>query len=500
MAGDSASLSLSPIKSDKAAVVSESPVKMKPGSSSSKVIDTLHTTIDSLSLEIATLKQTNQELSRKSQVATAKNDSFVDQLANLKHENDMLSALLKRKERRILDLEDQNSELSNSVESLNMLTKQMKMRCEKLSDSSMQSMAEYERLKISYDALVASCNEYKQHYKTELDTLQKSLDTYKQENHKQWETLNELISSNDKDIDTLLDSLNNKKKLMDNIYVNKNTKVLTMLSTLATLVKAHGTESKNVLGDNAQTIEFLLEKYPDLEEKILEKEQIEIDINSILYALKDALENTSFDEEDVTLINSPELEPSSDGNFPAQQLQKRHNVGNQQTSNNNNSNNSNNSNNNSNNGSSNHAQNKRKGKRTPLSGNSPSVHMPSMWSNNSSSSSTSHTPFNSQNQNNHHHNSHHQQQLHARSNNTNKNYGTLSHDLQHGHLPKKHAAINNITNTYSRSSGGGGGGHNSGNNNGPNAASNNNNNNSNSNNNNNRRRSGYYKKAVSSQT
>ena len=42
--------------------------------------------------------------------------------------------------------------------------KNMKIRCENLQSNSNANIAEFERLKISYDALIASQMEYKNHY------------------------------------------------------------------------------------------------------------------------------------------------------------------------------------------------------------------------------------------------------------------------------------------------------------------------------------------------
>lgn len=305
-------MSLSPSK--------PSPQKSAPSttlSSSSRVIDSLQSTIDKLTDEITTLKQSNQETTKKNQILSQRNESFVDQVANLKHENEMLNAMLKRKDRRIADLEDQHNELSSSIESINFLNKQMKMRCENLATNNDKTMAEYESLKISYDALVTSCNEYKQHYKKEIETISANFEEYKSSNMVKWLELQKLITSNDKDIDTLLDSLGNKKKSMDNIYVHKNTKILQILTTLANLVKTHGQESKQILGDCSETIDYLLNKYPDLSEKLTKHEQVEsIDINSILTESRETLNNVSFDDEEVTLIQSPDLEngPAANNN------------------------------------------------------------------------------------------------------------------------------------------------------------------------------------------
>lgn len=292
-----------------------SPLKSttKSASSSTKVIDSLHSKIDELTDELTALKQSHQELTKKHSITAKKNDSFVDQLANAKHENDMLSALLKRKERRILDLEDQFNELTSQNESLVFSNKNMKIRCENLQSNSNANIAEFERLKISYDALIASQMEYKNHYQQELNSLQTAFDNYKLENTRRFEELQTSIVSNDKDIDTLLDSLTNKRKAMDNIYVNKNNKVLQLLGNLAHLAKLHGQDTKSQVEQNVSVIEQLLAKHPDLQEKILEKEKIEVDLAEIIAHSNDVLANSSFDE-DTTLINSPDLENNQNFN------------------------------------------------------------------------------------------------------------------------------------------------------------------------------------------
>ncbi|KAK6888504.1 SWI5-dependent HO expression protein 3 [Candida tropicalis] len=160
----------------------------------------------------------------------------------------MLSALLKRKERRILDLEDQYNDLNSQIENLSLSNKNMKIRCENLQNNSNASIAEFERLKISYDALIASQMEYKNHYQQELNTLQ--------------------------------------------------------------------TNTKGQVEQNVDVIKILMEKYPDLQEKILEKEKVEVDLDEIISHSNEILANTSF-EEDATLINSPDLDSQSNLNSGA---------------------------------------------------------------------------------------------------------------------------------------------------------------------------------------
>lgn len=289
-------------------MMEESPLKHKP---TSKVIDSLHSQIDSLKNELEAVKLSHDDYKKKYSIASKKNESFVDQLANAKHENDMINALLKRKERRISDLENQYNELSSTNESLQLNNKNMKIRCESLQESSASSIAEFERLKIAYDALIASQNEYKKHYQKELNNLTSQFEEYKKQSLNNFENLQSKLASNDKDVDVLLDSLTSKRKTMDNLYVNKNKLVIELLSKLAQFSKIHGQDTKNILQNNVSIINELITKYPDLSLNITKSEKIDLDLDEILNDTNETLSNSSFDEE-ATLINSPDPQQTDD--------------------------------------------------------------------------------------------------------------------------------------------------------------------------------------------
>ena len=276
----------------------ESPIKNKP---TSRVIDSLHTQIDTLKTQLETIKSSNDDFKKKNTLLNSKNESFVDQLANAKHENDMINALLKRKERRITDLEDQFNELTSTNESLAFNNKNMTIRCENVQASSATSIAEFERLKISYDALITSQAEYKRYYQKEVKGITDALDSYKASSTQGFTDLSEKLASNDKDVDTLIDSLSNKRKTMDNLYVNKNKLILDLLSKLGKAGKIHGEESKTVLKECLDAMKELLGKYPDLEEKLKLHEGIDIDLKKFLGETEEVL------EDEITLINSPDL-------------------------------------------------------------------------------------------------------------------------------------------------------------------------------------------------
>lgn len=280
-----------------------SPNKNKPISSSSRVIDSLHSEIDSLKSELESTKISNNNNKKKYEISQQKNDLFVDQLANAKHENDMINALLTRKERRIVDLETQYNEVMSTNDSLTLNNKSMKIRCDNLQESSALSTAEYERLKIAYDALKASQLEYKKHYEHEIQLLTNDLANYKTETLDKFQGLSLKLNNNDKDVDTLLDGLTNKRKTLDNLYFNKNKLVIDLLSKLASVGKIQGQDCKLILQDNVHNIELLREKYPDLPMKLNAEENVDINLDDILNESNEVI-NSSFDEE-ATLINSP---------------------------------------------------------------------------------------------------------------------------------------------------------------------------------------------------
>lgn len=299
----------------------ESPSK-KP--TSSKVIDSLQKQIDELKDELESTKISNSNYKKKYEIVSQKNDLFVDQLANSKHENDMINALLKRKERRILDLESEYNTLISSNENLKMTNKNIKIRYDSLQELSASSTAECERLKIAYDALTASQVEYKKHYESEILKVNEEFKKFKSNFTGKYEDLLLKFTNNDKDIDSLLDGLTNKRKTLDLLYFNKNKLILDLLNKLALVAKTHGQDTKQILHDNLDNLLELREKYPDLEVKINEKNLQdseapqdgetqkltesalkEINFDELISEGNDAL-NSSFDEE-ATLIDEPRL-------------------------------------------------------------------------------------------------------------------------------------------------------------------------------------------------
>lgn len=274
-----------------------SPVKNKH---TSKVIDSLHSEIDALKEELSSVKISQESYKKNYSLALKKNELFIDQLANTKHENDMINALLKRKERRIADLEEQYTELSSSLEKMTLSSKNMKVRYENLQDTTAESVAEYERLKIAYDALNASHIEYRKHYESEIKRLMTIVKDLEGQMSEGLVSLQDKFENNEKDVETMLESLANKRKTMDTLYMSRNKAILVLLTKLAQATRSHGEESKDVLRDLMDNIKALSIKFPDLSLKLHEEEELAYNINDIL---NEPCE-TSLGSEDVFLISS----------------------------------------------------------------------------------------------------------------------------------------------------------------------------------------------------
>lgn len=115
--------------------------------------------------------------------------------------------------------------------------------------------------------------------------------------------------------------MTNKRKALDNLYVNKNKTILELLTSLAKAAKIHGLDTKSTLEENTVAILSLLEKYPDLQEKILTHEKVEVDLDELISESNETLSNCSFESE-ATLVNSPELSDSASQSKNADHLKQ----------------------------------------------------------------------------------------------------------------------------------------------------------------------------------
>lgn len=233
-------------------------------SNTSMVIESLHGEIDRLKKELEQLSS-NYDLQKRSSItANKRNELYVDQLANAKHENDMINALLKRKERRILDLEEKLDSTSTKNEDLLLASKNMKIRLLHLEETATRSTAEYERLKIAYDALQSSQIEYKKHNDDLALNLTAKIEEFRKSSLEKYDHLLKEFTRSEEDTKTLFESISNKKNSMDNVYVSKNKVMTEMLSKLAVAAKASGEQSKGILHEVTHNMNLVSQKNPDI--------------------------------------------------------------------------------------------------------------------------------------------------------------------------------------------------------------------------------------------
>ncbi|GMF08134.1 unnamed protein product [Ambrosiozyma monospora] len=125
-------------------------------SHTSKVIDGLHSQIDTLSTDLNETKAILAETKQKYSILQRRNETLVEQVSNAKHQAEVSEALLKRKERRVTDLENQLTDALSSNDTMKFESDNLKSRMNKLQEKENTMIAECERLQVAYDAVVSS--------------------------------------------------------------------------------------------------------------------------------------------------------------------------------------------------------------------------------------------------------------------------------------------------------------------------------------------------------
>ncbi|ODQ80334.1 hypothetical protein BABINDRAFT_48726, partial [Babjeviella inositovora NRRL Y-12698] len=233
----------------------------------SQVIHSLHQTIDQLKEDLEESKQQARDFKKKYDMLSKKHDHIMEQLANAKHESDMINALLKRKERRIIDMETQYSDSMYTAENLEFKNKNLEIRCKKLEESEQNSVTEYERLKIAYDTIVRSQNEYRSHFTQEILTLKHTLANFVQEREAALAATADRFDANCASADKLFDNLVGKSRDLEGIYSKKNTAIIESLKHLALAAKAHGEETDGVLTHGEVVLDEVYKHFPELRAK-----------------------------------------------------------------------------------------------------------------------------------------------------------------------------------------------------------------------------------------
>lgn len=151
------------------------------GSSSTRVIESLHEQIDSLTSTNLQLTIQSNNLLGRLEAAQQREAKLLETTASLKHENENVASMLNRKSRKLKDLEEDYAKLEQKYNSLLEDKTALEDRVRDTSEKEGKLKQEMEMVKAQYDALVDSQDYYRKHYSSELDALRGQLESLKQE-------------------------------------------------------------------------------------------------------------------------------------------------------------------------------------------------------------------------------------------------------------------------------------------------------------------------------
>lgn len=155
--------------------------------SSTRVIESLHDQIDTLTSTNLQLTVQSKNLLDKLDAAQQKESKLLENSASLKHENENLVSMLNRKTRRLKDVEEELIKYKESQSSLIEEKTALQKKWENSSSEEMVLRQQMEMVRAQYDALMDSHRYYKSHYGSQISTLNEQLENLKveQRNHAQ---------------------------------------------------------------------------------------------------------------------------------------------------------------------------------------------------------------------------------------------------------------------------------------------------------------------------
>lgn len=219
----------------------------QPTTGTSKVIENLHLTIDSLKADLNETKITLAETRQKNSILTKRNENLVEQLSNSKHQTEVAESLLKRKDRRILDLENQLTELSSANEKYKFETDTLKLNLKNLDGEKFQLAAENQRLSKSHEILQSSLNDYKLSLNSSINSLKFQIPNFINEARTMLQENVNSLKLNQPEINTSYNLLIKNSKRLEELYNQKFTKVNNYLLLLTESTKQHGQATSIVM-------------------------------------------------------------------------------------------------------------------------------------------------------------------------------------------------------------------------------------------------------------
>lgn len=246
----------------------ESPTKgavdtPRKGTSSTRVIESLHAKVDELKLELLDVKNRNDELKKGNNIVAKRRDQLVEQLSNAKHENDTVNSLLQRKERRIQTLEEQLGDVTSSAEDLKFKAKTLQARVDMLQTNEATSMMELERMRVAYDIVVSSQKEYRDHYTSEIKQMKQMLETHIKDKEAMFQRNITLVTKSDATIYRSIKSITLRSQELEEKYTKRDELLSQMVNNLSEKVQSNTKDSeflfqasKDLFAQVAQTLKI----------------------------------------------------------------------------------------------------------------------------------------------------------------------------------------------------------------------------------------------------
>ncbi|GAV53442.1 hypothetical protein ZYGR_0AI07260 [Zygosaccharomyces rouxii] len=148
---------------------------------STRVIESLHDQIDTLTSTNLQLTVQSKNLLDKLDTAQQKESKLLENSASLKHENENLVSMLNRKTRKLKDVEEELASYKKNHDSLEEEKTALQKKWENSSNEEATLRQQMEMVQAQYDALVDSHQYYKSHYGSQISTLSDQLENLKLE-------------------------------------------------------------------------------------------------------------------------------------------------------------------------------------------------------------------------------------------------------------------------------------------------------------------------------
>lgn len=149
------------------------------GVSSTQIIESLYTKVDSLTNTNLQLTLQSQNMLEKLDVAQKKEVKLVENISMYKHQKDNLDTMLRRKLRKISEIEEELGSLQMTFGSVKSINKELKDRLTELHEKEAVDKEKISTLVKDYDTLVQSQESYRLHFEKTMDQLSQEMQTVK---------------------------------------------------------------------------------------------------------------------------------------------------------------------------------------------------------------------------------------------------------------------------------------------------------------------------------